>query len=229
MAVNSETLTSLRSAVRDTINEPTESFITDVEINRWLNQGILKVICRLEGLEFEQVITMVSGTASYALPNDHQNTIDVQYVGSEYRLLAWMSPGVYRSLSSLGTAGIPSHYTIINNDLYVYPTPSSDTDTVSHRYTASPNKLTNDTDIPYNDITRFYPYHLDLVDFASAKGLAKKSDLTKADYHEALFETNVINMIAELSSRRKGGLGQIARSDKNSYQGKVQLPGSYPF
>lgn len=228
MALNCETLASLRSAVRETINEPTPSFITDLEIARWLNQGMLTAITRLEGLEAEQTITTVNETASYALPDDHQSTIDVQYVASQRRLLHWISPSIYRGLSEISTASIPTHFTIIGTKLYIYPTPLSDTDTFSHRYTASPSKLLNDSDIPYNDIKRFYPYHLDLVDFAAAKGLLKKSDLTKADYYNGIFEKNVSAMIRELSNRRKGGAGQIERADGNRFLPRTQLPPNYP-
>ncbi len=227
MAVNSETLGSIVAASRDLLNEPGNTFISDTEIKRWVNQGMLYAVNSLENLEKEETISVVSGTASYALPEDHQNTIDVQYQSNGHnRYLVYIEPREYRAVTKVQTTSMPTSYTVYGNKLYVYKTPSGTSGTLSHRYTAVPQELVDDIDVPYNGVSMLYPYHLDLVSYVAYHGEAKKGNLDTSLYYKKIFEENVRIMIKSLSARRKGG-GQFQRQYTRGKRAYPVLPSNY--
>lgn len=231
MAVKSETLESLIKAVRDEVKEASQAFYPDAQIKLWLNDALLKACGFLSRLEAEQIITMINGTANYALPDDFQDTINLRYYdGDQYRFLEFLSPRVYRSQTTLTTTTFPYHYTIIGEEIFIFPTPASDTDTISHLYTANPNELISNNDIPFNGIKRFYPYHTILVNHAVARAMAKKRDFQSAAYYDDMFNRDIVRMVSDLSSKRKGGMRQMRRRDSMNWvsRGPV-LPPNFPI
>lgn len=65
------TLGSLRTLVRDRIDEATAVFWPDAQLNRWINEGCRVIARDAEVIQsFNTQITIVAGTAKYALPGD---------------------------------------------------------------------------------------------------------------------------------------------------------------
>ena len=213
MAVNSETLSSLITAVRDAINEAQAGHVSDSEIKRTLNEGLLLACSEIGRLEKEQTITLVASQAEYDLPDDHKDTIDdLQYQSSAInRKIKFIPPSKYRSDITTRTNDIPSHYCLINRQIVFYPTPSTSGETVSHRYVAYPQALVDPTDVPYNGIKRYYPYHLGLVNASISDMFLKQGDIDRASIYFEKFKRSVAVMAKDTASDVAGGAGQMAR------------------
>jgi len=230
MPVNSETLESLSTLARDILNEGGDKLISNTLLAMWLNQAMLRGISLIGRLEKEETIITVSGQAGYAFPSDHKDTIDVQYQSSaENRLLGYITPQAYRGLSLVDLGDLPWNYTIINEDLTIYPTPGASGLTISHRYDANVQKMSEAEDVPYNGLARFFPYHLDLLDYVNAQARLKAGDQNGHQLYMGQFNSSLSIMQRALSSKRKTG-GQFQRHDNNQNMrnSRVGLPANYP-
>ena len=214
MAVNSETLQSLREAVRaDTQESDVSGIISNSSVDRWLNEGMLGAIKEVGKLEKEQEITIISSQAEYALPDDFQDTLTVQYQqASRNELLLPMSKENYLEISVLNTVSIPTHFVLMGEEIFFFQTPSNSGDTVSHRYTAYPAKLSDAGDVPFDGIKRYYPYHLGLISYANYKAFLKMGDQGMANGHLQDWLLNLSTMKRDMSTRKNKG-GQMRRYD----------------
>lgn len=213
MAVNSKTLASLISSVRANASEPNEAgHATPAEIAEWLNIAQLEAIKVVGKMYKEQTITTVASQADYDLPDDFQDAINVQYqTSSQNRRLKPMTSIQYLSYSIINTTSIPTSYVIIGEKIYIYQTPSTGLQSVSHWYTAYPDELSADADVPFNDIKRYYPYHTLLLDYAIARLKQKEGAYGAEASYMAKWEKGLEIMKTDMARRSKGF--QFARWD----------------
>ena len=205
MAVRSETLLSLRDAVRSISSEPDiTGHVDNTEIDRWLNMGLLEAIKVVGKLYVEQTITTVASQADYALPDNFQNVINVQQQGSINRFLDPMPSNQYLTYSIIPTNSLPTHYVIIGEKIYIYQTPSTAGISISHWYEAYTDELSDDTDIPYNGIKRYYPYHANLIDYAVARLKQKENAQQEYLSYMTSWQQSLAIMKRDMARRNKG-------------------------
>jgi hypothetical protein len=172
MAAYSQTLLTLRATIRDFLNQPAGSKnISDTQIDRFLNIAQQEICKYSEALTKTENPAIVASTAAYSLPDDWLSTKSVQYQvdptsSAEYQVLIPISRDEYLNLRTITTSSRPTHYTIYDGNLYIYPTPTGTTDEYYHTYAAQAAELSLTTDVPFNSEKRFYPYHQLLVDLA---------------------------------------------------------------
>lgn len=133
----------------------------------------------------------VAGTDSYSLPSDF---IELAYfidLTNDNDKLEKVSPEEYEDF--IEDEGTPYCYTIINSDLYLYPTP---TEVVNYRlrYRAAPTALTVDDDPvtpeEYDDV---------IVDYVLWRLYAMEHDYEAANWHKNERDMGIINMRTELN------------------------------
>lgn len=151
----SRTLAEMRSDVRLRADLVGNGFVTDSEINEYVNQSLAELYDRLvgaRGMEYyaaEQVITTTSGVERYALPATHYETLymELEYAGQRYRLGSYSLHERARLLDQAITpaAGVPRAFRVIAGDLSFLPVPDS-TYTIRHMYAPACPRLVADGD-----------------------------------------------------------------------------------
>lgn len=151
----SRTLADMRSDVRLRADLVGNLFVTNSEIDEYINQSLAELYDRLvgaRGMEYyaaEQVITTVGGTERYALPATHYETlyVELEYNGSRYRLGSYSLHERAQLLDTAftGQTGVPRAFRVIAGDLSLLPVPGS-TYTVRHMYAPACARLVNDGD-----------------------------------------------------------------------------------
>lgn len=125
------TLAELRTDLRARLDEATPTFWDDVDLDRWLNEGVREVARRTEALLTNENINIVVGAADYILPDDVIRVYRVEYRPDTTRV----HPLEYRELHSLdnvwgvyrGQQAEPRFFTLWGVTptltMTVYPTP----------------------------------------------------------------------------------------------------------
>jgi hypothetical protein len=143
----------MRSDVRLRADIVGNQFVTDSELNEYLNQSIAELYDRLigsRGQEYyakEQIIT-TSGAEGYALPADHYETlyVELDYGGTRTRLGSYSFHERARLIgTSTPNAGVPIAFRIIQNNLTLLPVPTAGF-TVRHWYVPASVRLVLDAD-----------------------------------------------------------------------------------
>lgn len=145
----SRTLGNLRSDVRLRADLVGNLFISDAEINEYLNQGIAEFYDRLVGargqeyVSAEQIIA-TTGAETYALPADHYETIYVELdLGGQRTRLTSYSMHERAALIGSATTGRPIAFRLQNANISFLPAPTAGY-TIRHWYQPASPRLTSD-------------------------------------------------------------------------------------
>lgn len=214
------TLAELRVQVRDRLDEPSGAFWTDVQINKWVNEGAREVARRAEVLQTRDEIATVSGTQEYTLPSDVVRVYRVEYEDASNQI--W--PLEYRDFNNMDSVWWTRQATTDSSRPYwftmwgypptlsivVYPTPNTTADTIRTFYYSMPATVTQDNaTIPcpqgWEDL---------IVLYAEYVALRKDGD-QRWQEAKALFEERLDAMIG-LTRRWSDQAGMV--SERNSFQ-----------
>lgn len=147
----SRTLGDMRSDVRLRADMPGNQFVSDTEINEYLNQSLAELYDRLvkaRGQEYyatEQTIA-TTGVEGYALPENHYETLYVELEdgGTRVRLGSY---SFHERAALIGTSaqnpGRPAAFRIIASNITFLPAPTAGY-TIRHWYIPACPRLTND-------------------------------------------------------------------------------------
>ena len=136
----------MRDKVRRRADQESVGFITDLELNDYINASLAELheILVMEDLayyESEQTVT-ADGSSTYALPTDYFGTQTVERVsGTTYAPLTPVDAGERHRYAGTGEA---IAYRVVGNNLELLPAPTSGT--YRHTYVAYPALLTLDAD-----------------------------------------------------------------------------------
>lgn len=180
MATNTITLEYLRKHLADSLSvKEGGAFHTSTKMDRAINYAQSELCLRLRCLEKFASVSLVSGTPSYALPDDWFATRYIKHIeNTTYRLLSPMSEMRYQGQLSIAS-GTPEAYAIFDDLLYIYPTPGSSTPTLYHKYIAIPQILVNNEDVAFSGKMRLVPLHPHLIDLAAAILKAEENEEEK--------------------------------------------------
>jgi len=167
------TLSSLRTQIRFTINDPS----TDTVVQRWHDDQINIVINEAQRqisddswcLHGSTEISCITGTTSYALPNDCYAISRVLFNNSNILPQATIgSLDMNQSYWFKQSTGVPiNYYWTWNNKIGLYYVPDIpyilDID-----YIKEATDMVNDSDIPFDGNNRLNAYHELIVWYASA-------------------------------------------------------------
>ena len=119
------TLLQLRTGVRSEISEPTPGFVSEAEINDWLNfaNSDLTIAAGIEATSSQSIAT-VNGTESYPLASDVGLVEQVELVNNA-------DPTTFTILSPISLSdrvdgkGSPVGWYVIGSNLYLAPLPDA--------------------------------------------------------------------------------------------------------
>lgn len=124
---NAKTKAELLADARVRINETSEGFWLDTELNQWLDDGALDVSARLQCLETSASEASAEDIGEYNLPDNMIAPFRFLYCnGAKWRRLPSIGWKDYDAsyLESLATANPPDNFLIYQRRLILAPTPS---------------------------------------------------------------------------------------------------------
>jgi hypothetical protein len=171
------TLATLRSRVRDRLDEASARHWTDAQLNGWVNDGAEDIARQTESLLAIGTVSAVAGTQTYSLASLTPSPIRLHRIEFQPTGLSTKYPLEYRDfgvmddtwgLTQSSHTGIPRYWTAWgfhpSMTLYLYPTPSQ-TGTIRLFYYRLPARRSNDGDtieVPdgwENLVVDFAEYH----------------------------------------------------------------------
>lgn len=151
-----ETLSEMRTRVREYLDESTARFWTDTNLDRWINDAARDISRRAEVLQDTDQVAVSASTQEYTLGSDVLRVYRVEWVpdsSTDYRYSL-----EYRDFNSMdaiwwsqqtSTEGFPYWYTLWGYPpslkIIVYPTPS-ESGTLYVRHYRTPAEATSDGD-----------------------------------------------------------------------------------
>jgi hypothetical protein len=167
-------------------------------IERWVNEAQFQVAREVEAPEFQstEVLTLKQGTYKYALPSDFLRMQDVFYP----ELVMRLKPKDQQQFDSTAPAkfeGPPEIYTLYGNELWVFPTPNSSTDTLELRYIKNAPVLVAESDKPL--LNKNY-LHL-LVQYAVARAFEAEDDAEAAQAHIGRYKSDLAQFATDVQYR----------------------------
>jgi len=162
------TLSEIRSQIRRYLNDvstdTSKQRWSDTELNFLINQAQKEICDTVWCLYKSSTIYTVANSTYYALPNDlyviYRVTIDNEVL-PEKTIKALDAEDAYWMKAS---AGKPEYYyiTLDKARIGLYPTPDKQYK-LKIDYVRIPSDLTNDSDVPFDNVKKYYPYHYLLI------------------------------------------------------------------
>ena len=160
-----------------------------------LNQAQAYVAAQTDFRELfsSDTITTSASDGEYALPADFMRVYSLMYTptATDSYPLQEASQGDLDTLPF--SNGLPTHYTIANGVVSLWPTPDS-AYTLRLRYYAKPVTLENADNVP--EIPSIY-HHL-LVSYALWHCYERENDYNSAQYHKARFDEDIMKCRGEV-------------------------------
>jgi hypothetical protein len=157
------TLSQLLTDLNERIGSEPE--VDNAHLTTWLNQGLL-TFCNTydyHWLRTRKTASTVSGQERYQVPSNMKRMIEVKIGGDRYQYVPYEQRDMYTASQKT--------YSILNNYIYVNPTPSiSTSNNIQMSYVIRPSKMTADSDSPSDSDIANLPevYHEALVIYAFA-------------------------------------------------------------
>jgi hypothetical protein len=158
--------------------------VNRARVGMWVNDGQRKLAREVEAPEFQETETIIPelGVYKYALPAGFLRVQDIVYELLDMRLRP-VDQQQFDVTAPAQVTAPPQIYTLYQNQLWLYPAPSS-SDPLLMRYIKLPPTLSNDTDVPL--LNNSY-LHL-LVDYALGRAYEAEDDVEMAQYWTGKYE-----------------------------------------
>lgn len=133
--------------VRDQLDQPTSTYLTDAMILRWINEAQRIIARKTRCIQDSTTLTTVASQAAYTLDDVVQvEAIYWDDTGDKLQELSWASVNLH-GLGDTTDTGTPEFWGRWNDGstgkVYLFPTPSGDGDTLTVYYCRLPAALTN--------------------------------------------------------------------------------------
>ena len=173
----------MRSRVRSVVRDTAATFITDDDINDWLEEANLDLAVRLRLLQAEADETELteSGNA-ITLPADFLSPISLR-LGTDDAV--FVDPETWWGYSDSGNRLTHTLARIFNNQIELYPTPTSGF-TYRLRYYRAPVSMSDSqaSELPES-------LHVKIVHYATARAKMKDDRADEAQFFFGLYEQNL--------------------------------------
>src|SRR3990167_2568625 len=191
------TLAQLRTQVRDEIVEPSPGFVSNDEVDRWLNEGLVDCLDAAD-IEAEAVddITTVDGAESYALASDVGVVERVELLDEDddTEFVALHPMSIHERIDGEGS---PIGFYVRDSLLYPVPIPDDAYDLKAF-YTRVGVTLSADGDIPIIPVR----YHYLLAKYAVGEAKRKGDDPAYVTYRQDYVDgrTGMVNYLRQRGS-----------------------------
>lgn len=193
----SELRTQIRLHIKDVGTSSTRQTFTDTQLNSLINEAQRDVINATWAIQKQTSITLVSGTTYYAIPTDLMEITRVTFNDKNLKETTFAAEDAAASNAAWErTGGIPiSYFQDSTQPGYIgmrpFPNSSSSTGTVKVMYIAFAADLSADGDIPFNTITRLYPFHDLLILFPCYKVFLIQGNQVKFQMYATQYESRL--------------------------------------
>ena len=200
-------LADIRTEVRKYVNDPSTDTAkqrwSDAEINTIINQGHIDACQQTWCLYASTHIALTKDTTYYSLPDDMFLSARVVYGGTtilEETTINTLDRDDENWLST--STGVPTNYYINmeKTKIGLYPVPSSayaSSIDIFYVKVPEPDALSSDTDVPFDNVKKFYPYHYLLVYFSVSHLLAAEGK-PNANFWYRLYDRGVKSMATKV-------------------------------
>lgn len=184
-------------------------------MDRLINIAQFEIAVYTEAILARENPSIVADQANYSLPDDWIKTVSVQYqiaptTGNEIRLLSPISREDYLAVRVVPTSSHPTRFAIMDDNLYIYPTPTGTNDEYLHTYVQQPDELVNDTDSLFKGRKHLIPYHSKAADLVINMLIGRNKNISTADVVEAFVPT-MERMKQKLNRQFRPGSVQVRR------------------
>jgi len=205
-------LSTIRSAVRTNIEEPTANYWTDANLNKYINEGIRALNRRTSLLVSETPATLsfVADQVSYSLDSDcagpwriirMQTDDGEEILPTDIRQMRSTAAAVDPKDDTHDSSTNPMRYYALGRKVGFYKKPDYDeTDAIEYWFIETPTALSSDSDTsPFSDEED------DLVEFyATGRAFLVAQDLQKAQLWFSLYNAGAQGFTADVSSPAGG-------------------------
>ena len=173
-------LAQMRSRVRSVMRDTAGTFITDTEIDEWINEAALDLAVRLKLLQDEATGTTTGSTI--ALPANFLSLMGLRLATKD---VAFVDPETWWGWSNGGGSPPRTLGRIFEGNLELYPTPDTGK-AYALRYVRTPLAITTsqDSELPES-------LHVKHVHYARAHAKLKDDRADEGDRYLALYEANL--------------------------------------
>lgn len=173
---------------------------------KWLNDAQQQLVLESEirVQESEVAYTTLTTDPTLELPEDFSRLIDL-FNTETHELMIPLDPREFDTL--VESVGRPTHYTVIDNEVNVYPTPSG-TYKLGLRYWRLPKDMVADSDQP--EIPK--QYHSILISYAMWKAYLRENDYQAAQVWAADWASSLLKMRGQVQSDVFDGPRQVGGS-----------------
>lgn len=185
----------IETAIRARYNADGDTFFSSALVWGIIDQAQLELAHETYLIESTYSTTSVSGTREYAFPT---STIAIRRVEYDGEKLFPVEIDDDPKTSTTEVTGTPATYSIWNNEIILYPTPSATGDTIQIYTYNEPQTITSGS----TTLSVSSEYHMPIVDLALSIFYAKDGNLQLAEYHRQLWQA-AVNRIKRERAKKK--------------------------
>lgn len=167
--------TEIRQLINDTSVDTDRQRFSDTVLNTRIDDAQERIVQLTKCIESRITTDITAGTSEYDFPAEFLIETQVLYLNSDgdWKMLRKISETELNYYYSTwrSESGTPSHYYLRRSatKLGLYPNPdTSRTSALRIDFVRRPTALVDDTSIPFNALTRLYPFH-DIICLEVAK------------------------------------------------------------
>jgi len=170
----------MRSRVRSVVRDTAGTFVTDTDVNNWLEEASLDVATRLKALQEEATEADLTETSNgFELPADFLGVISLRLGADDVHFLDAFG---WSDWSDSGATPPRTLGRIFNNQIELYPTPDSGfTYTLRYYRKAAALSDSEEAELPES-------FHIKLVNYARAHAKYKDDRGDEGDRYMGMYE-----------------------------------------
>lgn len=182
------------SRVRGSFGDTNSVELTDATIIRWINDAMREIVYQSELLQIKATTAPINGVNHYALPTDMLKTHSVKYQGNTLEFVSLeQAEELFPNKDDPANLviGVPTHYWIWGNEIYLYPAPSiNGTNEIICYYNRMPVEVTLTTETP--EIPSIY--HNRITEYCLAQAYELDESVFISELKLNQFTSNLQNM-----------------------------------
>lgn len=169
-----------RDQVRTVVRDAQGDFITDDDIDVWLNEAQRDIANRVKGLQKLATATVAAGSV-IPLPADLVKVHSLRLTGQTWPA-QFTDDATWASWSDTGGNPNVTLYRIFGDSIYLFPDATGSTYTLEYSYEPADLVDTDDESLLPKNL------HSKMVNYARAQALLKAGDTSLADRYLVMFE-----------------------------------------
>lgn len=199
----------LNTAMRQRYNAVGDTFFSDAEVYDIIYQACMIMAQECFVIENTYTTTSVSGTREYAYPTSAIAIRRVEYDGDKVEPAPWGMDSDPKT-STTEVSGDPKWYSLWNDEIIFYPTPSATGDTIKIFTFNEPQAISSSSTLEIPTL-----YHLDIIDFGLSVFYAKDGNQSMSQFYDRKWQENLARIKRTQAKRKRGDQFAVVRDDED--------------